>query len=151
MTPTGVKPHARVNPPGDASASTAASGPHLRGLEKLPKEGRFLFVCNHRSLFDPLMVMGYLADWNIAFISKPSNMRIPLAGDLAYAAGFLAIDRENDRAALKTILTAADYMKRDLCSIGIYPEGTRTAIPSRVCCPSTRAASRRPSGRTSRW
>lgn len=98
----------------------------LRGLEKLPKEGRFLFVCNHRSLFDPLMVMGYLADWNIAFISKPSNMRIPLAGPSAATAGFLAIDRENDRAALRSILTAADYLKRGLCSIGVYPEGTRS-------------------------
>ena len=98
----------------------------LRGLEKLPKEGRFLFVCNHRSLFDPLMVMGYLADWNIAFISKPSNMRIPLAGSAAQTAGFLAIDRENDRNALRSILTAADYLKRDICSIGVYPEGTRS-------------------------
>ena len=98
----------------------------LRGLEKLPKEGRFLFVCNHRSLFDPLMVMGYLADENIAFISKPSNMRIPLAGAIAQTAGFLGIDRENDRNALRTILTAADYLKRDLCSIGVYPEGTRS-------------------------
>ena len=100
--------------------------PRLTGLEKLPEQGRFLFVCNHRSLFDPLLVMGQLRKWNISFVSKPSNLRIPLVGDVVYAAGFLAIDRENDRAALKTILTAADYLKRDLCSIGIYPEGTRS-------------------------
>ncbi len=100
--------------------------PHISGEEKLPTDSRFLFVCNHRSMFDPLMVIGYLYKWNISFISKPSNMQIPLVGDIAYNAGYLAIDRENDRAALKTILTAADYMKRDLCSIGIYPEGTRS-------------------------
>ena len=100
--------------------------PHITGLEKLPKEGRFLFVCNHRSLYDPLMVMGYLGDYNIAFISKPSNLALPLVGKIAYAVGFLPIDRENDRAALKTILTAADYMKRGVCSIGVYPEGTRS-------------------------
>ena len=100
--------------------------PHIRGEEKLPTDSRFLFVCNHRSMFDPLMVIGYLYKWNISFISKPSNMQIPMVGDIAYNAGYLPIDRENDRAALKTILTAADYMKRDLCSIGIYPEGTRT-------------------------
>ena len=40
--------------------------------------------------------------------------------------GYLAIDRENDREALKTILRAADYMKRGICSVGIYPEGTRS-------------------------
>ena len=100
--------------------------PHISGEEKLPADSRFLFICNHKSMFDPLMVIGYLDKWNIAFISKPSNLKIPLVGDIAYNAGYLPIDRENDRAALKTILTAADYMKRDLCSIGIYPEGTRS-------------------------
>ncbi len=100
--------------------------PHISGEEKLPTDSRFLFVCNHKSMFDPLMVIGYLYPWNISFISKPSNLQIPMVGDIAYNAGYLAIDRENDRAALKTILTAADYMKRDICSIGIYPEGTRS-------------------------
>ncbi len=100
--------------------------PHITGEDKLPTDSRFLFVCNHRSMFDPLMVICYLAKWNISFISKPSNLKIPMIGDIAYNAAFLPIDRENDRAALKTILTAADYMKRGLCSVGIYPEGTRT-------------------------
>ncbi len=100
--------------------------PHISGEKKLPTDSRFLFVCNHRSMFDPLTVIRFLHRWNIAFVSKPSNLRIPMIGDLAYSAGYLAIDRENDRAALRTILTAADYMKRDLCSIGIYPEGTRS-------------------------
>lgn len=100
--------------------------PVIRGEEKLPTESRFLFVSNHRSLFDPLMVIGCLEKWNISFIAKPSIFRIPLVGSILPTAGYLAIDRENDRKALKTILTAADYMKRGICSIGIYPEGTRT-------------------------
>lgn len=100
--------------------------PVITGVEKLPKEGRFLYVCNHRSMFDPVIVMDRLHKYNISFISKPSNMKIPLIGRVAYAVGFLAIDRENDRNALKTILTAADYMKRDVCSMGVYPEGTRS-------------------------
>lgn len=104
----------------------AGMRPHIRGTEKLPETGRFLYVSNHRSMFDPLMVMAYLGKWNIAFISKPSNLAIPLAGPIVSAAGYLAIDRENDRNALRTILTAADFMKRDLCSIGVYPEGTRS-------------------------
>lgn len=98
----------------------------LVGVEKLPTDRRFLYVCNHRSLFDPLIVMHFLRRYNIPFVSKPSNLRIPLIGRLAYATGFLAIDRENDRKALRTILTAADYLKRDVCSMGIYPEGTRS-------------------------
>ena len=81
---------------------------HIHGMDKLPTGERFLFVCNHRSMFDPLIVMSKLRDYNISFISKPSNMRIPIVGRVSYGAGFLPIDRENNRNALKTILTAAD-------------------------------------------
>ncbi len=99
--------------------------PRITGEEKLPRTP-YLLVCNHRSMFDPLMILRYLKDQNIAFVSKPSNMALPLIGDIAYSAGFLAINRENDREALKTILVAADYLKRGVCSMGIFPEGTRT-------------------------
>ena len=100
--------------------------PVVTGLEKLPKTGRFLFVSNHRSAFDPLVVMDRLRDYNISFISKPSNLQLPIVGRGAYGIGFLPIDRENNRNALKTILTAADYLKKDICSMAIYPEGTRS-------------------------
>ena len=99
--------------------------PRILGEDKLP-ETPFLLVANHRSIFDPLMVMGFLDRHNISFVSKPENLRIPMIGDIAYAAGCLAIDRQNDREALKTILRAADYLKRGLCSMGIYPEGHRS-------------------------
>ena len=99
---------------------------HVSGTEKLPKDERFLLVANHRSLFDPLSIFHALGAYNIAFISKPSNLRIPVLGRLALGDCFLPIDRENDREALKSILCAADYLKRDLCSICIYPEGTRS-------------------------
>ena len=99
---------------------------HISGLEKLPEDQRFLLVCNHRSMFDPLVIMDKLRRWNISFISKPSNLQIPVIGRIAYAAGFLPIDRENNREALKTILQAADYLKRGICSMAVYPEGTRS-------------------------
>jgi len=98
---------------------------HIKGLEKLPEE-RFLMVCNHRSAFDPISMMGTMRKYKISCVSKPSNMKIPVLGRLAYGMGYLAIDRENDRNALKTILQAADYIKRGVCSMCIYPEGTRS-------------------------
>ena len=99
---------------------------HITGLDKLPDAGRFVFISNHRSGFDPLIVLNRLKKYDIAFISKPSNMALPFIGRIAHGAGCLPIDRENDRKALKTILQAADYVKRGVCSIGIYPEGTRS-------------------------
>ena len=99
---------------------------HLSGEELLPKEGRFLLVCNHRSGFDPIVTYPALYDYNVSFISKPSNLKLPFIGPLAYGAGFLPINRENDREALKTILLAANYIKQDFCSMAVYPEGTRS-------------------------
>ena len=100
--------------------------PQITGMELLPKDSRFLFVCNHRSMFDPIIVADKLRAYNIMFISKPANMKIPMGGRIVYAAGYLPIDRENARAAMKTIQTAAEYLKNDICNIAIYPEGTRS-------------------------
>lgn len=95
------------------------------GLEKLPTDRRFLLVCNHRSLFDPLILVKALKDFNLAFVGKPEALGIPVVGRVGYGAGCLPINRENDREALKTVLTAADYLKKDFCSMAIFPEGTR--------------------------
>lgn len=98
----------------------------LINAELLPGGGRFLLVCNHRSMFDPIIGIHTLAKHNVSFIAKPSVMRMPLVGRAIHGIGCMGIDRENDRNALKTILQAANHIKNDLCSIGIYPEGTRS-------------------------
>ena len=97
---------------------------HVSGGDKLP-EGRFLLVSNHRSNFDPLVTGWALRRRRMAFILKPSIGRLPIVGPYIHRACYLAIDRENDREALKTILAAAKLMKGDVVSFAIYPEGTR--------------------------
>ena len=99
---------------------------HVSGTEKIPEGERFLLVMNHRSLFDPLVLFHTMKKYDLAFISKPSNMRLPVLGRIAAGDCFLPIDRENDREALKTILAAQDYLRRGVCSICIFPEGTRS-------------------------
>ena len=98
---------------------------HIEGEKLLPAE-RFLMVSNHRSAYDPIVIMGSMGRHNISFVSKPSNLRIPVVGRIAYGAGYLPIDREDNRSALKTILKAAEHIKEGFCSMGIYPEGTRS-------------------------
>ena len=99
--------------------------PVIKGREKMP-EGKFLMVCNHRSMFDPLTVMSEFKDYNIGYVSKPENLRLPVVGPIAYGAGTLGIDRENNREALKTVLRAAQHIKSGICNMAIYPEGTRS-------------------------
>lgn len=98
---------------------------HLEGEELIPG-GRWLFVCNHLSGFDPIISCWALRGYDVAFIAKPSIMRIPIANKAIHRACFMSIDRDNDREALKTIIRAADYLKKDVTNIGIYPEGTRS-------------------------
>lgn len=95
------------------------------GTEWLP-EGAFLLVSNHRSGFDPLATIHAFRDDSLAFISKPENIYKLFLGAAAYRAGFLPIDRDNARNALKTINEAAERMKNHVCSYAIYPEGTRS-------------------------
>lgn len=101
---------------------------HIRvavsGAEKLPK-GRFLFVANHRSNFDPIVTWYALPHRDLAFISKPENFYIPLFGRIVRRCCFMPIDRENARAAVTTI-NAADLLKTDAVSVAVYPEGTRS-------------------------
>ena len=107
---------------------------HTEGLEKLP-EGRFLIVSNHRSAYDPITTVWALRKTPTAIITKPENLRIPLAGPMIYRANFLPIDREDPREAMKTINAAANLLKNDVVSVGVYPEGTRNRTPEEGLLP----------------
>lgn len=98
----------------------------VSGAELIPYGTRWLLVGNHRSMFDPMVAIWGLRRHELSFVAKPSIFRIPIARQLLHRDFHLAVDRENNREALKTILKAADFIKRDISSMGIYPEGTRS-------------------------
>lgn len=97
---------------------------HVSGAQKLP-DGPILFVENHRSNYDPLVTWHAFRRRRLAFVSKPSNFRIPFFGPLIRRCCFLAIDRENPRNAMQAILKAARLMTEESMDVAIYPEGTR--------------------------
>ena len=99
---------------------------HVSGIDRLPAGTRWLLVCNHRSNHDPLVTLWVLRNHKFAFILKPSLASALMVGPFVRKAGCLPIDRENDREALKTILTAAKRIKAGELSYCIYPEGTRS-------------------------
>ena len=99
---------------------------HVTGLEKIPADAKPLFVCNHRSNFDPIVTWHILNKWKLAFVSKPSNFKIPFLGRIVRKVCFLPIDRENPRNAIVTINKAAALIRNNEASVGIYPEGTRS-------------------------
>ena len=99
---------------------------HVSGIEKIPKDEKVLFVCNHRSNYDPLITWCALNKWKIAFVSKPENFKVPFFGRIIRKCCFLPIDRESPRKAIVTINKAANLLKNQEVSIGIYPEGARS-------------------------
>lgn len=97
----------------------------VEGRELLPGEPVVL-VSNHRSDFDPMAAMVAFSHRPLVYISKESNLRIPIAGAFVRRCHFLPIDRENPRSALATLKHAASLMREEGLDIGIYPEGTRS-------------------------
>ena len=106
-----------------------------RGLEKTPKEGRFLLVCNHLNDSDPAILLHFFRKSQLAFISKRENKDMFIVGKLMHKFMCQLINRENDRDALQCILKCIQLIKDDEVSIAVFPEGyvskTRKLLPLR--------------------
>ncbi len=98
----------------------------LIDFDKIPDGRQMLFVCNHRSNYDPLISWRVLRKWHPSFVSKASNFKVPFYGRMIRRCCFMTIDRENPRNAMMTIDRASKLLKADEVSIFVYPEGTRS-------------------------
>ncbi len=96
---------------------------HKTGAEKIPKDGRFLLVCNHISDADPVVLLHCFPESQLAFISKREVSSMFLVGKIMHKLMCQPINRENDREALKTILKCIQLIKDDEVSIAVFPEG----------------------------
>ncbi len=96
---------------------------HTEGMENIPKDGRFLLVCNHLHDTDPVVLMWALQNSQLAFISKREVSRMFIVGPFLHKILGQPINRENDREALKTILNCIRLIKEDKASVAVFPEG----------------------------
>ncbi len=94
-----------------------------RGLEKTPKDGRFLLVSNHISDLDPLALHMCFKKKQLAFVGKRETSTMFLVGKLMHMTLCQFINRENDREALKTIIKCIQIIKEDKASVAVFPEG----------------------------
>jgi len=94
-----------------------------RGLEKAPKDGRFLLVCNHLDNIDPAFILRCFPKSQLAFVAKREAESMFLVNKVMPKLLCQYINRENDREALKTILKCISLLKEDKVSIAIFPEG----------------------------
>ncbi|MDE6240942.1 MAG: 1-acyl-sn-glycerol-3-phosphate acyltransferase [Anaeroplasmataceae bacterium] len=90
------------------------------GKEHIPNE---TFVCysNHKSDIDPVAL--YVAlHRTCSAVGKKSLFKIPIIKQCQAVFGAISIDRENDRAAAKSIIEAIRSVKAGMSYI-IFPEG----------------------------
>ena len=96
---------------------------HKRGLEKLPKEGPYMMVCNHQSIADPVLLLEAFPKAELTFISKKENHDMFLIGKIMHKLMCQLLDRENDRQALKVIIRCIQLVRDEKMNLAVFPEG----------------------------
>lgn len=94
------------------------------GCDALPENKNILFVCNHQHNFDPVIIFSAFPEAKISFIGKKDILtEMKFVAKAMSLLSCLFIDRENDREAAKTIISAIKYLKDGERSVGLFPEG----------------------------
>jgi 1-acyl-sn-glycerol-3-phosphate acyltransferase len=108
-----------------ASISLRISGVSVRleGAENLVQPP-YLLMSNHQGALDISVLLAGLP-LSFKFIAKRELFRIPFFGWALRKAGYISIDRENPREALKAIEEAVRRMNEGT-TVLIFPEGTRS-------------------------
>jgi 1-acyl-sn-glycerol-3-phosphate acyltransferase len=95
----------------------------VTGLENVANPP-YIFMCNHQSALDIHVLLAYLP-FSFKFVAKRSLFLIPFFGWAIKRAGYISLDRENPRKALKAMDEAAQRIKEGT-NILVFPEGTRS-------------------------
>lgn len=99
-------------------------GVRVHGKENLDPAVSRMYVCNHQSFFDIFALLASLPV-QFKFVLKKELMSLPFLGIAMRRAGYIGIDRQDPRKALKGMNQAAEKMKNGI-SILVFPEGTRS-------------------------
>jgi 1-acyl-sn-glycerol-3-phosphate acyltransferase len=97
---------------------------HMEGVENIIKDQPHIYMANHTSYFDIFALLSTLPV-DFKFIVKQELMRIPVFGHAMRRAGYIGIERDDPRKALKSMHKAAERI-RNGASVLIFPEGTRS-------------------------
>ncbi len=96
----------------------------VSGLGNLDTEVPRIYMTNHQSFFDIFALLACLPV-NFKFILKQELMNLPVFGPATRRAGYIGIERDDPRKAVKSMNQAAERIKNG-ASVLIFPEGTRS-------------------------
>ena len=90
-----------------------------------PKNGPYLYLINHQSLFDQFVIGCYINHY-VTVIAKYEHFSYPLWGQVAKFYGVVPINRTNIKKAMSSLKIVEDAIIKDKVSFFIFPEGTRS-------------------------
>jgi 1-acyl-sn-glycerol-3-phosphate acyltransferase len=96
----------------------------LDGAGTIVPGQRYILVANHYSYFDIPCILAVVPQ-SIRFLAKVSLFKIPIFGWALSRAGFIPIDRQNRRTAVKSFDLAAERIRKGN-TIVVFPEEGRT-------------------------
>jgi 1-acyl-sn-glycerol-3-phosphate acyltransferase len=96
----------------------------VNGLANIDPTQSYVYMSNHQSNFDIPVLLAYLPV-QFRWLAKAELFKIPIFGRAMRGAGYVKIDRFNQKAAFESINEAAGKMKNGV-SVMIFPEGTRS-------------------------
>jgi 1-acyl-sn-glycerol-3-phosphate acyltransferase len=94
------------------------------GRENVKPGETYLVMSNHQSLYDIPVLYGAIGA-NIRMVTKRELFHVPVFGQALAAAGFIAIDRRNRHAAIRSLARAREVLAAGT-HVWIAPEGTRS-------------------------
>lgn len=97
----------------------------IEGLENIALDGSYVFVSNHLSYMDTPVILANIPV-QFRFLAKSGLFQIPLLGTHLARAGHIPVPRDDARAAVKTMTTAARAIRERRISLLIFPEGGRS-------------------------
>ena len=97
---------------------------HISGKEKLYRLEPIIVVSNHQSMFDAVGMYTFL-DIPFRWVAKASLFRIPVFGLALKSAGYIPVERNDPKKAVKSLFNAARDIQKGM-SVVIFPEGTRS-------------------------
>ena len=95
-----------------------------KGLENFDPDKPYVFMCNHQSNFDILVLFSALPA-QFRWIAKAELFKIPLFGQSMRGAGYISIERKDRKKAIQSLKQAAERIRSGV-SVMIFPEGTRS-------------------------
>ncbi|MBX3233505.1 MAG: 1-acyl-sn-glycerol-3-phosphate acyltransferase [Labilithrix sp.] len=96
----------------------------VHGREHYDPKATYVVMSNHQSHYD-VAVIYYVLGARIRMVAKRELFNLPVFGSAMKAAGFISVDRGNNRSAIASLAEARTALEHGT-PIWIAPEGTRS-------------------------